>query len=124
MAAIISYYLNNKALMLIGENAVTYGAPVIEEIFKTGLAILLSGDILFSHIIFGVAEASYDIIKNRGRLSYTAGVAGLISHTAFGAITACVSRLLKSLLLGIAAAVIIHMFWNYIIIHIHIKDKK
>lgn len=124
LAAAASYYLNGKALALMGKAAISYGAPVIEELTKTGLAVLLSGDIFLSHIIFGAAEASCDIIKNRGRLSYAAGAAGLISHTAFGAITVCSGRFLKSLLPGIAAAVIIHMCWNYAVTRINIKAKK
>ncbi|MDI3481211.1 MAG: hypothetical protein PWQ97_866 [Tepidanaerobacteraceae bacterium] len=124
LAAAVSYYLNGKALALMGENAVTYGAPVIEEVSKTGIAVLVSGDILFTHIIFGTAEALCDIIKNRGRRSYTAGAAGLMSHAAFGAITVFFHSLLKSLLVGVAAAVTVHMFWNYIVLNAHIKDKK
>jgi hypothetical protein len=109
--------------MFIGENAVTYGAPVIEEISKTGLALFLGGNILFSHIIFGMVEALYDIIKNRGMLSYTAGVTGFISHAAFGIITVYAWRFFYGPLSGIVVAIIIHMLWNYIIIHIKIKNN-
>jgi len=116
LAAIISYYLNGKALMFIGDNAVTYGAPVIEEISKTGIALLFGGNILFSHIIFGMVEALYDVLKNRGVLSYTAGAAGLISHAVFGLITVYAWRIFDGPLMGIAAAVVIHMLWNHMII--------
>lgn len=116
LAAVISYYLNGKALMFIGDNAVIYGAPAIEEISKTGLALLLGGNVLFSHIVFGMAEALYDVVRNRGVLSYTAGVAGLVSHAVFGIITVYAWRIFDGPLTGVVAAAVIHMLWNHMII--------
>lgn len=122
LAAYVSYFLNGRALKLLGEDAVTYGAPVIEETLKTGLAIAAGGGILFSHITFGLVEAAYDIFKNRGILQYTAGIAGLISHAVFGIITVYVWRFFGSPLVGVAIAIIIHMLWNHMIIHIRVKQ--
>lgn len=102
--------------MFIGENAVTYGAPVVEEISKTGLALLFGGNILFSHVVFGMVEALNDIIKNRGMLSYTAGVTSFISHAVFGIITVYAGSFFFGPISGIATAIAAHMLWNRIII--------
>lgn len=121
LAAFISYFLNGRALKLLGEDAVTCIAPVIEEVSKTGLAFFLGGNILFSHVAFGFAEALYDTLNNRGVLQYTAAITGLISHVVFGTITLYTWRSLGSLPAGIFFAIIIHMLWNHLIIRIKVK---
>lgn len=114
-AALISYYVNAKALRAFGEKSITYGAPVFEEILKTGLAVLLGGYIIGSHVVFGSVEALYDLSKDRGASSIYACIVGFISHAIFGIITVYVFRNTSVILWGVAAAAAVHMLWNYLV---------
>lgn len=116
MAALISYYLSSKALKVAGEKAIVYISPILEETFKTGFALLLAGNILFAHVTFGVAEAVYDIWTNKGAIAYWAGVASIVSHGVFGMVTQYFIYRTGSNLIGIGAAILLHVAWNYKII--------
>ena len=122
LAALLSYGLNSRALKILGDKAVTFGAPIFEEFLKTGLALLLGGSILVSHITFGVVEAIYDYYKNRGLLGTLSAGAGLLSHSIFGYITVLAPRLGKSPVLGITLALLAHIAWNYGIINMKVRN--
>jgi len=117
-AALISYHLNAKALKTFGKRAISYGAPIVEELLKTGLAVLLGGDIMASHVTFGTAEAFYDLSKNRGASSVYACIAGFFSHALFGVITVYVAKVTSQVLCGIAVSAAVHMLWNYAVMEI------
>jgi len=117
-AALISYYLNAKTLKSFGDKAITYGAPLVEELLKTGMAVLFGGYIIISHVIFGTVEALYDLLKNRGATSVYACITGFISHAVFGIITVYVANITSQLLWGIAISTAVHMLWNYIVIEV------
>ena len=102
LAALLSYHLNSVTLNKVGEEAITYLAPLIEELLKTGLVLVIGGKVLLSHAIFGGVEALYDMRKNRGSKAYWAGFASLVSHSAFGAITQYFYIILENL------------FWDYL----------
>jgi len=116
IAALLSYYISSKALKMSGEKVIIYLSPILEELFKTGLAIGLKAEVLLSHITFGIWEALYDIRTNEGSTAYWAGFASIISHSTFGAITQYCIYLTDNKLLGIGIAAAIHMAWNYKII--------
>lgn len=118
LAALLSYYINSKALKNMGEAAIIYWAPIIEESLKTGFALMLGGKVFLSHITFGAAEASYDTWKNRGAAGYWAGFAGLVSHSVFGAITQYFMYYLGNSSFGLCIAIFVHIVWNYTVMNI------
>lgn len=117
LAALFSYYINSKALKVLGDTAITYGAPVLEEMLKTGFALVLGGNVLLAHITFGAVEGVYDIWENRGTTAHLAGLVGFISHIAFGLITEYSKRYFNSYLLGLLLAISSHIAWNYTVMN-------
>lgn len=122
LAALASYKLNSHALAVLGDVAVTYGAPIIEECLKTGFALFLGGSIIVSHITFGIVEALYDYNKNRGLLARLAAGAGFLSHSIFGFTTVFFTQVFNTPIMGILLTLAIHMAWNYLMIHVKIKN--
>jgi len=116
MAALLSYYISSKALKIAGEKVIIYLSPILEELFKTGFALVLKGKVFLSHTTFGVAEAVYDIWSNDGTTAYWAGLASIISHSVFGILTQYFIYRTGNSFFGIAIAVLIHIAWNYKVI--------
>ena len=117
LAALLSYYINSKALKKTGEKAIIYLAPVFEELFKTGFALVFGGVVILSHVTFGAVEALYDMRENRGITAYWAGFASLVSHTVFGTITQYSIYYLGNVIFGVSIAVVAHVVWNYAVIN-------
>lgn len=113
LSSAVAYYVNNKALEVFGEEAITYGAPLVEEISKTFISIALGGNILFTHFIFGGVEAVYDGILHPGDKGKLAALMGIFSHGAFGFITVATMGYLGSSIIAVLAAASVHSGWNY-----------
>jgi len=113
MAALFSYCISTVALKVAGEKVIVYLSPVLEEALKTGFALALEGKVFLSHVTFGVAEAIYDVWTNEGATAYLAGIASIVSHGAFGAISQYLTYRTSSSILGIGIAALIHIVWNY-----------
>jgi len=124
LAALASYFLNSRALKLIGDRAVVYSAPIFEETLKTGLAFLLSGSVLISHMTFGMIEAIHDFYRNQGLMGILSAGAGFLSHSLFGLITVLAPRIFKAQTSGIISAMVIHMAWNYSVINIRLDRYR
>ena len=122
LAALLSYYINSKALKIVGEEAITYWAPVLEELLKTGLALMLGGKVFLSHVTFGAVEALYDMRKNRGITAYLAGFASIVSHIVFGTITQYSIYYLDSVIFGVSISTLVHVVWNYTVVKL-IKQR-
>jgi len=116
VAALFSYYINSKALQSAGEKVIIYWAPILEELLKTGFALVLKGGIILSHVTFGAVEAVYDIWANDSITAYWAGFASILSHSVFGAITQYFIFCAHNTFLGIVIAALIHIAWNFAVI--------
>jgi len=114
-AALVSYCINSRALKSKGEKVIIYWAPILEELLKTGFALVLRSNVFLSHVTFGAVEAVYDIWAQDSITAYLAGLASFISHGVFGAITQHFIYQGHTFL-GIATAVLIHIAWNYVVI--------
>lgn len=121
-AALFAYGLNSMTNRIFGDKAIIFGAPVFEELLKTGLALFLDCSILGSHISFGVVEAVYDFYKNRGLLGILSALVGLLSHSIFGLITIYAYKIGKTPVLGISLAILSHILWNYGIMNIRLRQ--
>lgn len=112
LAAIVAFAANRLALMATRQGVVVkYLAPVAEEAAKSGLAVLFGTPILPVHVLFGLAEAVFDIAKP-GRRGMAAAVASLTGHTLYGALTVQAGAAMRSLLWGVTVAAIVHVTWN------------
>lgn len=117
MAAVLAYFINDFALKIFREKAITFYAPMAEELLKTGLALFLGGNIIISHLTFGFIEGACDMYKNRRATAYLAAILGIISHCIFGILTANGIRYFKSSIIGICLTIFIHICWNLVAIN-------
>jgi len=130
MAAAAAYGSNYLTRGLLGRSTIVFVAPGLEESFKTAAALLTGAPVLPTHIAFGALEALYDIRSTGGRpvrrapagalrnLSgrVGAGLASLLGHALFGAVTATVYELSGSWPFGVGAAYLLHVGWNALVI--------
>ncbi len=130
LAAAGAAYLGNRfARRFVGTAAIVLLAPGLEESLKTGAALLLGAPVLAAHLAFGGLEAAYDLFVGwrvrRGRHGELAGlfsarragaaVSGFLGHALFGALTVAVAGASASWPLGVAAAYLVHVGWNALV---------
>ena len=114
-AAIIALIGNRWAVRGGDRVAVAILVPLVEESAKTGAALIIGAPILATHITFGLIEAGYDVIKP-SRFGLLAGFVGLAGHLAFGLTAGSVYGRLGSGPAAVAAATLLHVFFNAFII--------
>lgn len=115
LAALISFYLNTKALKM-GRWSIIYFAPFIEEFTKTYLALFLGASIIITHMVFGCIEAVYDIINGKASRNYLAGGAAFLSHSIFGIITEYMLNLKLASIIAVACSYFIHLVFNMLVL--------
>jgi hypothetical protein len=116
LAGGIAYLVNRQVVQRMGPVAISSVIPVVEEVLKTGLAIILGASILGTHFIFGIIEGIYDYLTG-GKGKTWAGVISVVSHFVFGLVTLTVSGSL-GILPAVVLSTTIHAGWNAIIIKI------
>ncbi|WP_051273345.1 hypothetical protein [Desulfotruncus alcoholivorax] len=84
--------------------------PVVEEIAKTGSAMLFNAGIFYTHVVFGSLELVMDTLRRRG---VWPGLAALVLHSILGFATQWLLGLYGSLALALTVAVLLHAMWNY-----------
>jgi len=89
---------------------ITLVAPLFEEVAKTGLAVLLSAGVFYTHAIFGAVELLSDTMRGRG---IWPGMTALILHSVLGYLTAWIFYAGGLLLPALLAAAVLHSMWNY-----------
>lgn len=85
-------------------------APTVEEIFKTGLAILMDTNIFFAHIVFGVVEFVSDSFGGSG---IWPGLVAVALHSLLGYVTTWFLFHMGNVVTAVVAVIVIHAFWNY-----------
>jgi predicted phage tail protein len=114
MAALVSWAVNGKLITAFGNKAVIFIGPAVEESFKTGLAWFLGAPLIISHVVFGIAEAIWELITyKRGKL---AAVFAVGSHLFYGLVTILVAGK-AGILLALIVAYTVHMLWNYWVLY-------
>ena len=113
IVAIISYLANSYLFTKIRDYSVIT-AGVIEEVLKT-YGGYFAGQILLTHIIFGVVEAFIDI-KNNGNKGVLPAIFSVLGHGAFGYITVTVYSLTGVLLYGILSGIFSHIIYNTLVV--------
>jgi tetrahydromethanopterin S-methyltransferase subunit D len=115
VAAVVSLFLNRLALRLVGERAVVYVIPVIEEVVKASMAFLFSTSFIATYLLFGTIEGFYDFFNNQEKGLKIVFVS-ILGHTIFGYVFFNISRGTRSMLIGIGAATFLHMIWNALVL--------
>ncbi|GAW91663.1 hypothetical protein [Calderihabitans maritimus] len=111
LAAVLGWAANNALFQLQGKKAVEIFIPVIEETLKSSIAWLLGASLVLTHAVFGAVEALYDLHAGRTG-NRVAAVGSFLAHVLFGAITWMAKEKTGYLLVGIFAAVFVHLLWN------------
>ncbi len=112
LAGLIGYLVNRWAVRTWGPRVILFGVPVIEELAKTGSALLTGGAILPTHVGFGVIEACYDWEDGRHNVRAAAAIVGLIGHTLSGWLTEWMTAWGGHLIYGLLTATAVHILWN------------
>lgn len=115
LSALIAWCCNVYLVKRGGDKAVVFLIPFTEEIFKTGISVLLGAPLVAAHLTFGLIEGVHDYISAR-RWGLWAGLTSIISHWFFGVITAVVYKKSAGWFLGVLAASLLHTLWNYVMV--------
>ncbi len=113
-AGVIAYFANTFLISRCGSRAVCYLTPAIEELLKSGLAVLFAGDIMASHVVFGAAEAVHDYAASPGSINMRAAIMSMVSHLVFGGVTFLVMRF--GFGPALCSAIAIHMVYNMFLV--------
>lgn len=115
-AGLASLLLNRIALHLGGEAVIVYGVPIIEEIIKVSMALLFKASLIATYLLFGVIEGLYDLFNDGKTTGWKAASVSILGHTLFGYVLVNIWKESGSLLIGIGAAIFLHMLWNALVI--------
>jgi len=118
LMAALSFLLNRALVNWIGIKTVISYSPVIEEASKTLFAYFMGADILATHITFGLVEAGYDWYQN-DRHGGKAALFSVVGHSLFGIATVGILAVSSSILLALAAGLLLHLIWNITVIRIY-----
>lgn len=109
-AALTAYMINRYLVYRFGADTIVYLTPIVEEILKTGLAVLFQTAIVPVHLIFGLIEGIYDLTTSR--MGMAAGILSLIWHASFGFVTVFLSSMTGHVVYGLIAATFLHFLGN------------
>ncbi|HBS60783.1 MAG: hypothetical protein AAGU23_08310 [Bacillota bacterium] len=102
---------------------VVWIGPAIEELGKTGIALVLGAMVLPVHVCFGITEGMFDL-RGGTRQSGAAAVVSVLGHGIFGYITVWGHEIFASWWGGILPAVMAHMFWNSYVVLFLLKERR
>lgn len=115
-SGIIAYLLNSLLMKQLGEKAIIFFVPLIEESAKSFMAYFIGTNLIVVHIIFGVVEALYDLIYTKNeRAGHMAALMSILSHGIFGLLTYYLYLGTGMILLAVAITTLVHSTWNYYI---------
>lgn len=111
-AAGAAWAVNRFVVKYIGEAAIVWVVPWLEELLKTGVALFAGASPLWTHGVFGTIEAFYDYAVSP-RWGLLAGLLSIVSHWLYGLVTVFIYQQTSSWLGGIMCASFLHVLWNY-----------
>lgn len=123
VAAAVSWVGNRAAIKLMGTKAIAFLSPLLEELAKSGSAVILDSPMVLTHGVFGLIEALYDA-RHAGIRGIEAGLISILGHLFYGYITYQVLHKHNSFLFGIFAGYLIHMLWNIAAMKFAVKERK
>ena len=114
-ASIFAYLCNKLVLKALGERAIVALVPFIEEMGKSGAAILMQSNIFGTHLVFGVVEGVYDIVVSKAETGKLAALFSVFSHGIFGMITQVTYNRSGSFYVAVLVAWLFHSLWNWLV---------
>lgn len=114
-AATFAYVANRFIYQVMGNNALVGPVPLVEETAKTMTAWLLGTTVVYTHVVFGMAEALLD--WRGGKKGPFAAASAMAAHSLFGLVTSRVALETGTLGLGILAAALVHAVWNMVMLY-------
>jgi len=109
LASCLAFIINRYLVSRIGNQAIVYIIPILEESLKTFSCYIFGADLILVHLIFGIVEGTFDYLNNR-----IAALLAVFSHLLFAYITLIIWSL-SNIVLAILITSLIHMTWNYLI---------
>lgn len=117
LAAGLAWGINGLVVKKGGEKTIIWVIPLLEELIKTGAALLMGVNVPLTHGVFGLAESIHDYVASR-RWGLWAGLSSIAGHWLFGQVTAITTVRLGSWPVGILAATVFHIGWNYTMVRL------
>lgn len=115
LSGMISWVVNEWLIKKTGlERAVLWLVPIVEEILKSVLAVLLGGSLLYTHVLFGGLEGILDI--RNGNNGLKAALYSVATHSVFGWVTAMVYQWSQFFPLAVFSGIMVHIGWNWYVI--------
>jgi len=111
-AAGAAWVVNRFVVKYLGEAAIIWVIPWLEELLKTGIALFAGASPLLTHGVFGTIEAFNDYVISP-RWGILAGLLSIVSHWLYGLVTVLIYQQTSSWLGGILCASFLHVLWNY-----------
>ncbi|MBM7855213.1 uncharacterized protein with PQ loop repeat [Desulfohalotomaculum tongense] len=110
----ISWLLNGRLFNIYNHKAVIYLGPAVEELSKTGLAVLVGAPVMLTHTLFGAVEALWEL--KTYRRGAAAGFAALATHAFYGWLAQMVIDH-SGIPAALAVVYAVHMLWNFWVMH-------
>ncbi len=115
LAALMAYVLNRILLRVAGNRVIVLVVPFVEELAKTGSAVLLGSALIATHGLFGVVEAFHDVAISR-KHGLEAGMVSIAGHLVFGLITRSLVGIPVHWVYAALATGMVHALWNSIVL--------
>lgn len=122
LAAGLVWVINRWYLSKLGNIGIIYLVPLVEEVAKTGLAIVVNAPIFYTHAVFGTVEGITDIYSGRP-LGIAAGWVSYVGHMVFGLLSGWVYQRWGSVWLAILPGYLTHMAWNGFVMKVLVSPK-
>lgn len=123
LAAGFAFIINRWGIRKFGFAEVVWIGPVIEELGKTGIAIVVGAGVVAVHMFFGVLEAIFDIWTGTPH-RYAAALISVAGHSAFGYMTIWGHASVSSWWGGVLVGIVAHVFWNSYVIMFLVKRMQ
>jgi hypothetical protein len=115
VALTVSYLINKTLLERLGEKAICFGAPIVEEIAKTLPAYFMDRSIFHVHFLFGLGEAIYDFCNSGKDMGVWAGLMSALTHSVFGLLTVIILNNDGSIFIALAGSMVLHACLNTVV---------
>jgi hypothetical protein len=123
IVVILVYFINSYFYRRNVRVTLSMIAPLVEEVSKTTIPLVLGGSIFYVHMLFGMIEGVRDLFLP-GRGDFLPALSAIFCHTFYGSVTLVIYRFTKSYGLSIAGAFLAHAMWNYFVLSITRNKRK
>lgn len=123
LAAAVSWAGNRAALKLIGTKVIIISAPLLEELAKSGISILLNTSLVLTHGVFGIVEGLYDAWGS-GFRGIKAGIISFSGHFFYGYVTYLVLSKYDLFFAAVLAGYLVHTLWNIAVMKFMVTKKR